>query len=170
MAEKLNKDAVYKKAAKPKEKDYTLNDGSGLTLLIKSNGTKRWLFIYRFEGKQNRLGFGTYPNTSLENARRKTEEARMQIANGNNPVIVLNESKIKKLAIKQNEQRIKSGLPIVNSFADVTGRWLESITNKNTIGTLIKKRTGLPLGFFPPLDTNQLTKSNHRKFWMHLGR
>ena len=118
MAEKLNKDAVYK-AAKPKEKDYTINDGSGLALLIKANGTKRWIFIYRFDGKQNRLGFGTYPDTSLENARRKAEETRTQIANGNNPAIVRNESKLKKLATKQNEQRIKSGLPIVNSFADL---------------------------------------------------
>ena len=150
MAEKLNKDAVYK-AAKPKEKDYTINDGSGLALLIKTNGTKRWIFIYRFEGKQNRLGFGTYPDTSLENARRKAEEARTQIANGNNPAIVRNESKLKKLATKQNEQRIKSGLPIVNSFADITGRWLDSITNKNTIGTLTKKKNRLTTWIFPAI-------------------
>jgi hypothetical protein len=34
MAEKLNKDAVYR-AAKPKDKDYTINDGSVLALLVK---------------------------------------------------------------------------------------------------------------------------------------
>jgi len=37
MAEKLNKDAVYW-AAKPKDKDYTINDGSGLVFLVKSSG------------------------------------------------------------------------------------------------------------------------------------
>jgi hypothetical protein len=56
MAEKLNKDATYK-AAKPKEKDYTINDGGGLVLLVKVGGVKRWRFDYRFNGKQNRLGF-----------------------------------------------------------------------------------------------------------------
>jgi hypothetical protein len=111
MAEKLNKDAVYR-AAKPKEKDYTINDGGGLTLLVKTNGTKRWIFIFRFEGKQNRLGFGTYPDTSLENTRRKAEEARTQIANGKNPADIRNESKQTKQSAKQNEDRINAGLPI----------------------------------------------------------
>ncbi len=51
MAKELNKDTVYR-AAKSKEKDYTINDGEGLVLLIKSTGVKSWRFIYRFEGKQ----------------------------------------------------------------------------------------------------------------------
>jgi hypothetical protein len=72
MAEKLNKDAAYK-AVKPKDKDYTINDGNGLVLLVKSSGVKTWWFIYRFEGTQNRLGFGAYPDTPLEAARRKAK-------------------------------------------------------------------------------------------------
>jgi|GEM_PF-5598343 len=35
MAEKLNKDLAYK-SAKPKEKAYSISDGGGLSLLIKS--------------------------------------------------------------------------------------------------------------------------------------
>lgn len=58
MAKNLNKDVVYR-AAKPKDKDYTINDGECLTLLVKANGSKLWRFIYRFQGKQNRLGFGS---------------------------------------------------------------------------------------------------------------
>jgi len=84
MAEKLNKAAVYR-AAKPKDKDYTINDGGGLILLVKSSGVKLWRFIYRFSGKQNRLGFGAYPDITLENARRKAGESRTQIANGIDP-------------------------------------------------------------------------------------
>jgi len=66
MAIKLNKDAVYR-AAKPKEKDYPIKDGGGLSLLVKSNGVKRWAFRYQFNGKPNNLGFGEYPATTLEN-------------------------------------------------------------------------------------------------------
>jgi hypothetical protein len=69
MAIKLNKDAAYR-GAKSTTKDYRLSDGGGLLLLIKSDGIKRWQFDYRFDGKQNRLGFGIYPDTTLENARR----------------------------------------------------------------------------------------------------
>lgn len=148
MAEKLNKDAVYR-AAKPKDKDYTINDGGGLALLVKVNGTKRWIFIYRFEGKQNRLGFGTYPDASLENARRKAEEARTQLADGHNPGEIRNQSKQAKHSVKQNESRIKAGLPILDSFADVTGRWLDSIANQNSDGTLFKKRSRLTTWIFP---------------------
>jgi len=59
--------------------------GGGLGLLVKSSGVKRWLFAYRFNGKQNRLGFGVYPDTALGTARRKAEDARAQIANGIDP-------------------------------------------------------------------------------------
>jgi hypothetical protein len=58
MALNLNKDAVYK-AAKVQQKDFRISDGGGLTLLVKTDGTKRWLFYYRFNGKQNTLGLGT---------------------------------------------------------------------------------------------------------------
>ena len=54
MAKKLNKDAVYR-AAKPKEKDYTINDGGGLYLVVKANGSKLWRFVYTFDGKRKRL-------------------------------------------------------------------------------------------------------------------
>lgn len=39
MAKELNKDVVYR-AAKFKDKDYTINDGGGLVLLVKSTGVK----------------------------------------------------------------------------------------------------------------------------------
>ena len=53
MAKELNKDVVYR-AAKSKEKDYTINDGDGLVLLVKSTGVKAWRFIYSYSGNQNR--------------------------------------------------------------------------------------------------------------------
>jgi hypothetical protein len=126
MAEKLNKDAVYK-SAKPQSIDVTINDGGGLSLLVKTNGVKRWVFIYRFEGKQNRLGFGTYPASTLEHARRKAEAAREQLANGINPSEVKKESKAVKRVTKENEKRLADGLPIEGSFADITMQWLSSI-------------------------------------------
>ena len=49
MAEKLNKDAVYR-AAKAKEKNYFLNDGGGLYLWVKSGVSKLWQFVYTIEG------------------------------------------------------------------------------------------------------------------------
>lgn len=52
------------KAAKPKDADYQLYDGDGLTLLIKSSGSKLWQFrYYRPLTKQRtKQSFGAYPN------------------------------------------------------------------------------------------------------------
>ena len=127
MALNLNKDTVYR-AAKPKEKDCTISDGGGLSLLVKSNGVKRWLFIYRFEGKQNRLGFGTYPDATLEIARRKADEAREQLANGIDPGNIRKEIKATKLQIVENAKRIDAGLPVVGSFADTANHWLDYLS------------------------------------------
>ncbi len=125
MAKNLNKDAVYR-AAKPKEKDYTINDGSGLILLVKSSGVKRWRFDYRFKGKQNRLGFGVYPETTLDMARRKAEEAREQIASGTDPIDTRKETKAAAALAAENKNRVDAGLPILNSFEDVARQWLDS--------------------------------------------
>lgn len=132
MAKELNKDAVYR-AAKVQQKDYRISDGDGLSMLVKTNGLKRWQFDYRFEGKQNRLGFGIYPNTTLDNARRQAEECRKQLAEGIDPGEIKRREKIAKK--RQNE-----GLPILDSFTDITGQWLASIAHR-TSETTHKKKT-----------------------------
>ena len=55
--------------AKPADKDQRFNDGSGLCLLIKTNGAKWWRFNYTFEGKRKTLSLGVYPVTTLADAR-----------------------------------------------------------------------------------------------------
>ena len=150
MAKKLNKDVVYK-AAKPKEKDYTMNDGAGLVLLVKSTGVKSWRFIYRFGGKQNRLSFGAYPSTTTESARRKAEKAREQIANDIDPSKL--KKQIKELAdlADDNAKRKEDGLTILNSFADLTRQWLASIAHLTSVTTQIKKTSRLERLAFPVL-------------------
>lgn len=156
MAEKLNKDAVYR-AAKPKEKDYTINDGGGLVLLVKSSGAKSWRFIYRFEGKQNRLSFGAYPDTTLENARRKTEETRAQIANGIDPSETKKQAKQAGQVDTENAKRKAAGLPILNSFEHAARDWLDSIAHLTGATTHIKKTSRLERLAFPILGDMAIT-------------
>ncbi len=150
MAKNLNKDAVYR-AAKPKEKDYTISDGGGLVLLVKSSGVKRWRFDYRFEGKQNRLGFGVYPETTLDMARRKTEKARTQIANGTDPSEAKKQDKQSGQVDAENAKRKAAGLPILNSFEHAARDWLDSIAHLTTTTTHIKKTSRLERLAFPVL-------------------
>jgi hypothetical protein len=47
--------------AKPKGKPYKLADGGGLTLLVQPNGSKRWRFRYRIDGREKMLSLGNLP-------------------------------------------------------------------------------------------------------------
>lgn len=61
------------KQAKPKDKVYKLSDGGGLLLRVKPNSFKTWVFDYYTPHSKSRtsMGFGSYPETSLAQARKK---------------------------------------------------------------------------------------------------
>ncbi|WP_150047412.1 tyrosine-type recombinase/integrase [Methylomonas rhizoryzae] len=155
MALNLNKDAVYR-GAKPKERDYTINDGGGLTLLVKSSGSKLWRFIYRLDGKQNRLSFGAYPDVSLGQARRQADEARQRIAEGIDPGEIRKQEKVAKQLARQNEERQSEGLPILDSVADITRQWLASIEHLTSATTHKKKASRIERLAFPLLGNKPI--------------
>lgn len=71
--------------AKPADKPAKLADEKGLYLLVAPSGGKWWRLDYRFDGKRKTLSMGTYPETSLKEARRKRDEARERLAQGIDP-------------------------------------------------------------------------------------
>lgn len=150
MAEKLNKDAAYK-TAKVKEKDYFINDGGGLYLWVKTNGSKLWQFVYSIDGKRKRLALGRYPGVTLVIARRKADEAKQQIATGDDPAALRKQIKQAKQIARLNEKRIHAGLPLVNSFADITRQWLDSTAHLATAMTHKKKQSRIERLAFPVL-------------------
>ena len=70
------------KNARPKAKAYKRSDGGGLYLEVMPNGSRYWRLKYRFGGKEKRLAFGVYPETSLVEAREKREMARKLLTAG----------------------------------------------------------------------------------------
>lgn len=73
------------RSAKPLAKSYKLTDSQGLYLTISTSGSKLWYFRYRFGGKENRLAFGPYPQTTLAEAREKRDVQRKLLTSGINP-------------------------------------------------------------------------------------
>ncbi|HWV15370.1 MAG TPA: integrase domain-containing protein [Cellvibrio sp.] len=75
------------KNAKPKAKEYNLADGQGLALRVKPNATKQWLFNYEkpYTKARTNISFGTYPETTLEQARQKRKDARSLLAQAIDP-------------------------------------------------------------------------------------
>jgi len=71
--------------AKPTTKARKLFDGGGLYIEVAPSGGKLWRLKYRFDGREKRLAFGTYPDTSLEVAREKRDMARAMLTAGGDP-------------------------------------------------------------------------------------
>jgi len=62
--------------ARPSSKPYTLNDTDGLALFVKPHGKKTWHFRFSWNGKQQRILLGRYPETRLKEARDRRDEVR----------------------------------------------------------------------------------------------
>src|SRR6185312_13441296 len=77
-------DTQIRKTA-PGPKPQKLSDGDGLYLLIQPNGSRWWRMRYHVNGREKLLSVGTYPEVSLQAARRRRFEIREQVAQGIDP-------------------------------------------------------------------------------------
>lgn len=134
------------KKAKPDEKDYKLFDGGGLFLLIKPTGGKLWRLKYLFEGKEKLISLGTYPETSLSEARSKRDEYKREIAKGIDPSAERKESKA-----KIEEKAIEEKAAVEGQFHRVAYEWLNSLNNDES--THNKRVSSFEKDIFPYLCT-----------------
>jgi integrase len=95
------------------KKQIKKHDSNGLFLLVKDNGSKLWRVRYQYSGKQQELALGKYPLVSLHEARKKTDEARLLLAQGINPT-------------EERRERKKSAIYSQESlFSDISMKWFE---------------------------------------------
>ncbi len=69
------------------EKVQRLADGAGLYLEVSPSGGKWWRMRYRYAGKEKRLSLGTYPSTSLKDARARRDQASKLLPAGTDPSV-----------------------------------------------------------------------------------
>lgn len=72
------------------------SDRNGLQIWVRPTGTKSWISAYRFNGKQQSLTIGKYPEISLQEARRKNDEIKGFIERDINPKLALRKLKHEK--------------------------------------------------------------------------
>ena len=82
------------KKAEIKDKDYNLSDGDGLYFIVRKNGSKFFRLDFRYGGKRLSMSLGTYPKTSLREARDKTIDAKKLLENNINPISIKRLNKI----------------------------------------------------------------------------
>jgi integrase len=97
--------------------DYKLFDGGGLFLLVTPKGGKYWRYKYRLAGKEKKASLGTYPETSLAEAREKHAEMRKQVERGDDPVDVRQQNKAAREAVRA------ARLP----FCEIAQEWYDAM-------------------------------------------
>ena len=98
---------------KPSEKKTKYSDERGMYLEVTPSGGMHWRMKFRFQGKENIFSIGTYPETTLAQARRARDEAKLGLKNGINPNEARKQKKLradestlfKALAIEWMEDR-----------------------------------------------------------------
>lgn len=79
---------VQIRALKPRERPFKGADGDGLYLLVQPSGALLWRFRYKVFGVERKLSLGRFPQVTLQQARRKRDEARSEQLGGFDPAAV----------------------------------------------------------------------------------
>ncbi|WP_288654773.1 MULTISPECIES: integrase domain-containing protein [Pantoea] len=111
MTRPLTNNEILK--AKPQDKDFTLHDGDGLFMLVKTSGKKLWRFRYQRPNSSSRtnLSLGSYPALTLAAARQMRDEYLSLLARGIDP---------QKQQEEASEQR---QIELDSIFSVVASRW-----------------------------------------------
>lgn len=99
--------------AKPRGTPFKLYDADGLFLIITPAGGRWWRQRYFWQGKEQLLSLGTYPEIDLATARDRRDDVRKLIARNINPSTARQEEKAAQLAAADR------------SYETVSLAWLE---------------------------------------------
>ncbi|WP_276725889.1 integrase domain-containing protein [Pantoea septica] len=113
MTRPLTNNEILK--AKPQDKDFTLHDGDGLFLLIKTSGKKLWRFRYQRPASSSRtnLSLGSYPALTLAAARQMRDQYLSLLAQGIDP------------QKQQEEVSVQRQIELDSIFSVVAERWFQ---------------------------------------------
>ncbi len=140
-------------AARPKEKDYSLFDGDGLILLIRTSGTKTWRYRYKNISGTQIITIGTYPSIKLAKAREHRSKYKSMLANELDPK--------EQLAIEQSKKDNKFNFESIARAWHVaykaTGKWGEETAERalKNLETYVFPLIGTkPIDNLKPKDLN----------------
>jgi len=104
------------------KKKARFTDANGLYLEVSPTGKKRWFWKTYANGKEGRMALGSYPAVSLGDARAARDAAKIQKAEGLNPVQV---RKVEKLKATRTEGDTFKAIAL-EWYAKQAPQWSES--------------------------------------------
>lgn len=127
------------KAARSGVKPIRMFDAGGLYLEVAPSGGRWWRLKYRCLGKEKRISLGTYPETSLKEARARRDAARKLLATGIDP------------GVQRKADRVQEEPTSRPLFATVAENWLAHQAARWATSTSATIRASLEADAFPTL-------------------
>jgi Arm DNA-binding domain len=115
------------RAWKPRDRPFKVSDGDGLYFLVQPSGALVWRFRYKVFGIERKLSLGSFPQVTLQQARRKRDEARSELADGFAPV------EAKRL------KRLKAEHAAKTTFGLVASEYIEKMEREGKSAATLKK-------------------------------
>ena len=139
-------DAKCKNATCPPEKIRArLACSGGLYLEVSPAGSKRWFYKYRKDGKEGRMALGSYPAVGLKAAREARDSAKMQKAEGSDPVQA------------RKVERLKTARPGGDTFKAVALEWYAKQAPQWSTSHAERSLRQLERDLFPWIGTREMT-------------
>ena len=118
---------VQIRALKPEARPYKVADSEGLFLLVQPTGALLWRFRYKVFGVERKLSLGTFPEVSLQQARRLRDNARADVEEGGDP------------AAEKRQKRLEAELAAKTTFELVATEYIEKMEREGRSPATIKK-------------------------------
>jgi len=118
---------VQIRALKPADRPYKVADADGLFLLVQPSGALLWRFRYKVFGAERKLSLGSFPDVTLQQARRKRDEARAQLIDGIDPVE------------EKRQRRIADELAAKTTFKLVADEYIQKMEREGRSPKTVKK-------------------------------
>ena len=146
------------RSTKPTNKDIRLFDSNGLYLIIKPNDSRWWRIDYSINRKRKTLSLGTYPLTSLADARKKAFDLKKLVAQGVDPSEVRKETKKEHIQLQLNDERINNGLTPIDSFKYVADEWFNKRMQHMTDGYKSRIYSQLKRDVYPYIGNKHISE------------
>ena len=120
---------------KPRNREYSLADGYGLSIYVTPKGVKKWRYRYRFNQKASMISLGMYPAVSLSEARKQREIYQKILFDGINP-------KLYKDNLRQTQEN-------KITFREAFDKWFDVHKDEFAERTAMKQIRAFELHIFP---------------------
>lgn len=134
------------RSLRPRDTIYRVADANGLAIEVRPTGLRVWRYRYRWNGAPSMVTLGEYPAVSLQEARRRRDEARATLKAGISPSHAARAKRDARIEMSKN-----TFAAIAAEFSSIRSSSVSSGSRKREL-RLIQKDLSPTLGNLPIAD------------------